>query len=84
MDAKTLLQLTLDQSKPVEELKACIVLVSSTHPGNQLEILKSLELWLGESILEIENRITAANETKENFPEQSGGEPIEPRDANPK
>jgi|GEM_PF-6119598 hypothetical protein len=56
MKSKVLMELIIDPSNPVEELKACIATVSLQHGTGQLAILKDLDLWLGRSIEEIESR----------------------------
>jgi hypothetical protein len=51
-----MLEALLDSTKPVEELKALIVTMANGHPGKQLDIFKQLEMWLGETITNIEKQ----------------------------
>jgi hypothetical protein len=50
------IEFLLDSTKPVEELKVVILTMANPHTGKQLEILKELDLWMGEVICNIEKQ----------------------------
>lgn len=64
MRVEHLMHLTVDPSRPVEEIKACIAEISLTAGSNQLAILQEVDLWLGGVIAEIEQKIAAAERVK--------------------
>jgi hypothetical protein len=56
------LEMLADLSQPVPEIKEAIMHIVNSHPGKQLELLQELDLWLGETITNIEKQIeTNAN-----------------------
>lgn len=55
-EVKKLIQLTVDSSKPVEEIKACLIAISLEHGANQLSILQEVDIWLGNVIAEAEKK----------------------------
>ncbi|MCR8656922.1 hypothetical protein [Paenibacillus endoradicis] len=44
------LEILADVDQPIEEIKDCIIAISIMHGAKQLEILKEVEMWLGETI----------------------------------
>ncbi|PWW06342.1 hypothetical protein DFQ01_103244 [Paenibacillus cellulosilyticus] len=54
MKARALLELVVDTANPVEEIQACIATISLQHGPKQLQILKDIEMWLSETIIEME------------------------------
>jgi hypothetical protein len=53
-------ELLIDLSKPVDEALGCIIVIANSQPGKQLEILREVELRLGEQIQAMENGISKA------------------------
>jgi hypothetical protein len=53
-------EMLIDLSKPVDEAIGCVLAIANSQPGKQLEILREVELRLGEQILAIENGISKA------------------------
>jgi hypothetical protein len=53
-------ELLVDLSKPVDETLGCIMVIANSQPGKQLEILREVELRLGEQIQAIETELTKA------------------------
>jgi hypothetical protein len=53
-------ELLVDLSKPVDETLGCIMVIANSQPGKQLEILREVELKLGEQIQAIEIELTKA------------------------
>jgi len=49
--------ITVDPTQPVIEIVACIAAISNMHPTQQLEILRDVDLKLGEIIAQIENQV---------------------------
>lgn len=65
-----MLRINLDSTRLVEELKSIIVAVANTNPGKQVEIFKQIEMWLGETIVNIEKQHQPKQEpTKEGGPD---------------
>jgi len=48
------LEILVDLERPVEEIKSCIAAIVNCHPDKQLEILREVELWMGETIEKLE------------------------------
>lgn len=49
-EIKKKLEILADVDSPIEEIKECIIAISIMHGSKQLEILKEVEMWLGETI----------------------------------
>jgi hypothetical protein len=64
MKVEHLMHLTVDPSKPVEEIKACIAEISLAHGAKQLAILQEVDLWLGGVIAEVEQKIAEAEKNQ--------------------
>jgi hypothetical protein len=64
MKVEHLMHLTIDPSKPVEEIKACIAEISLAHGVKQLAILQEVDLWLGGVVAEIEQKIADTERVK--------------------
>ena len=47
---KKKLEMLVDVDQPIEEIKECIIAISIMHGSQQMEILKEVEMWLGETI----------------------------------
>ncbi|OUS75358.1 hypothetical protein B1748_17935 [Paenibacillus sp. MY03] len=45
-----------DLDNPVEEIKECVIAISIMHGERQIDILKAVELWLGETITNYEKQ----------------------------
>lgn len=58
--------LSIDLSRPVEELVELISIVTNTFPGRQEEMLQQLDMKIGEALAEIErSKARADKETEE-------------------
>jgi hypothetical protein len=65
MKVEHLMHLTVDPSKPVEEIQACIAEISLAHGGaKQLAILQEIDLWLGGVVAGIEQKIAEAERVR--------------------
>lgn len=65
-DIKKKLELLVDVDNPVEEIKDCVIAISIMHPSNQLEILKQVEIWIGETIEAAESKLKVSEEQTTN------------------
>lgn len=57
-DIKKKLEILVDVDAPIEEIKECIIAISIMHGTKQLEILKEVEMWLGETIEQTNPKIS--------------------------
>jgi hypothetical protein len=64
-EIKKKLEILANVDNPVEEIKECVIAISIMHGPGQLEILKQVEMWLGETITSAEKDIKAAEEAKQ-------------------
>jgi hypothetical protein len=62
---KKKLEIAVDIDNPVEEIKECIIAISIFNGPQQLDVLKKVEIWLGETIIEAE-RLNKEIAEKEN------------------
>lgn len=63
-EIKKKLEILANVDNPVEEIKECVIAISIMHGPGQLEILKQIEMWLGETITAAEKTIKTAEEAK--------------------
>jgi hypothetical protein len=61
-EIKKKLEILANVDHPVEEIKECVIAISIMHGPGQLEILKQVEMWLGETITEVEKSIKSAED----------------------
>ncbi|HIW31466.1 MAG TPA: hypothetical protein IAA29_01660 [Candidatus Paenibacillus intestinavium] len=57
-DIKKKLEMLVDVDQPIEEIKECIIAISIMHGSQQIEILKEVEIWLGETIEQATPKVT--------------------------
>lgn len=57
-------EILVDLSKPVDEILGCTLAIANSQPGKQLDILREVELKLGEHIQAIENEVAKAATVK--------------------
>ncbi|KIL35182.1 hypothetical protein SD71_16295 [Cohnella kolymensis] len=69
-EIKKRLDISVNIDQPIEEIKECIIAISIFHGPQQLDILREVELWLGKTISDAENKQKEANK-------QSIGDPAE-------
>ncbi|MCY9599723.1 hypothetical protein M5X16_28660 [Paenibacillus chitinolyticus] len=50
---KTKLEILVDLSDPVEEIKSCIVAIVNQHPAKQKEIMLQVDTWVGEALAQM-------------------------------
>ncbi|WP_391574787.1 hypothetical protein [Cohnella sp.] len=60
--------LNIDVTKPVDEIKEAVIAISIFSGPNQIEVLKQVEMWLGETIEEAEKE-----QAKQQNPEVNEG-----------
>ncbi|MHA7963510.1 hypothetical protein ACX93W_05135 [Paenibacillus sp. CAU 1782] len=63
-EIKKKLEILANVDNPVEEIKECVIAISIMHGVGQLEILKQVEMWLGETITAAEKGTKAAEEAR--------------------
>ncbi len=63
-EIKKKLEILANVDNPVEEIKECVIAISIMHGPGQLEILKQVEMWLGETITAAEKAIKTAEEAR--------------------
>ena len=56
------LEILVDLTNPVAEIKESIMAIVNSHPGRQFELLQELDLWLCETIASVEQQIEASKE----------------------
>ncbi len=61
-EMKKKLEISVEIDKPVQEIQECIIAISIFHGPKQLEVLKQVEMWLGETITEAERQQSEKDE----------------------
>jgi hypothetical protein len=69
-EIKKKLDISVDIDKPVEEIKECIIAISIFHGPKQLEVLKQVEMWLRETIVEAERLNKEQSESNKDLAEK--------------
>ncbi len=41
-------------SHPYEEITQCVAIIANAHPGKEKEIMKRVQIWVGEQIKQLE------------------------------
>ncbi|GBG06346.1 hypothetical protein PAT3040_00871 [Paenibacillus agaridevorans] len=55
-EIKKKIEILADVDNLVEEIKECVIAISIMHGERQIDILKAVELWLGETITNFEKQ----------------------------
>lgn len=64
-------RLEVDLTQPVEEIKECILALMNTRPGQQIQILKEIDIFIGETLVALEK----AAEQQKSGTTESAAEP---------